>query len=51
MWSSPVEHVIQKDISNKEKLEILTQMESDLNRMLEKIQKEKKKLNTNQDEK
>ena len=50
VWSSPVEHVIQKDISNEEKLEILTQMESDLNRMLEKIQKEKKKL-SNQDEK
>jgi len=43
VWSSPVEHVIQKDISNEEKLEILTQMESDLNIMLEKIQKEKKK--------
>ena len=50
VWSSPVEHVIQKDISNEEKLEILTQMESDLNIMLEKIQKEKKKLIPNQNE-
>jgi hypothetical protein len=50
VWSSPVEHVIQKEISNEEKLELLTQLESDLNRMLEKIQKEKKKLITNQNE-
>jgi len=51
VWSSPVEHVIQRDISDEEKLEILTRMESDLNRMLEKILKEKKKLGTNQNEK
>jgi len=51
VWSSPVEHVIQRDISDEEKLEILTRMESDLTKMLEKILKEKKKLSTNQNEK
>ena len=51
VWSSPVEHVIQRDISDEEKLEILTRMESDLTKMLEKIIKEKKKLHTNQNEK
>ena len=50
VWSSPVEHVIQRDISDEEKLEILTRMETDLTKMLEKIQKEKKKLSI-QDEK
>ncbi|KKM57993.1 hypothetical protein LCGC14_1550040 [marine sediment metagenome] len=50
VWSSPVEHVIQKDISNEKKLKILSSMESDLTRMLEKIQKEKKKLANFQNE-
>ena len=51
VWSSPVEHVIQKSISNEEKLEILMEMESDLAKMLKKIRKEKKKLSTSQNEK
>ena len=45
VWSSPVEHVIQKDISNEKKLKILSRMESDLTIMLEKIQRAKKKIN------
>ena len=51
VWSSPVEHVIQRDISNKDKLDILTRMESDLTHMLEKIGKERKKLITIQNDK
>jgi DNA-binding PadR family transcriptional regulator len=44
VWSSPVEHVLQKDIPKEKKLKILSRMESDLTRMLEKIRKVKKKL-------
>ena len=44
VWSSPVEHILQKDISNEKKFKILSRMESDLIQMLDKIQKEKKKL-------
>ena len=44
VWASPVENIIQKDISNEKKIKILSHMESDLNKMLEKIRKEKKKL-------
>ena len=51
VWSSPVEHVIQKSISNEDKLEILTGMESDFEKMLDKIRKEKKKLEIIQNEK
>jgi len=50
VWSSPVEHIIQKDISNEKKIKILTSMESDLITMLEKIRKEKKKLTSFQNE-
>jgi len=50
VWSSPVEHVIQKDISNEKKIKILSRMESDLITMLEKIRKEKKKLASFQNE-
>jgi len=51
VWSSPVEHIIQSDIPNKEKIESLERMESDLDKMLEKIRKEKKKLLTIQNDK
>jgi len=44
VWSSPVEFVMQKDISTEEKLEILTYMEKDVNDILQKIRKEKEKL-------
>ena len=44
VWSSPVEHVIQKDIPNEKKIKILSRMESDLTNMLEKIRREKKKI-------
>ncbi|MFX0075936.1 MAG: PadR family transcriptional regulator [Candidatus Hermodarchaeota archaeon] len=31
VWSSPVEHIMQKDISDEEKLEVLNYMENDVN--------------------
>ena len=47
IWSSPVEYIMQKDISNEEKLEVLTFMEEDVNEILHKIRKEKLKLQRN----
>ena len=47
IWSSPVEYIMQKDISNEEKLEILTFMEKDVDEILIKIRKEKEKLQRN----
>ena len=47
IWSSPVEYIMQKDISNEEKLEILTFMEKDVDEILHKIRKEKGKLQRN----
>jgi len=47
IWSSPVEYIMQKDISNEEKLEILTFMEKDVDEILQKIRKEKLKLQRN----
>jgi predicted transcriptional regulator len=44
VWSSPVEYVMQRNISLKEKLITLTYMEKDVNNILEKIRKEKEKL-------
>ncbi|NVM44189.1 MAG: helix-turn-helix transcriptional regulator [Candidatus Lokiarchaeota archaeon] len=44
VWSSPVEYIMQKDVPNKEKLNILTYMEKDVNNILVKIRKEKEKL-------
>jgi predicted ArsR family transcriptional regulator len=41
VWSSPVEYLMSKDISDKKKLESLSEMESEVNRILEKIRKEK----------
>ena len=38
---------MQKDISNEEKLEILTFMEKDVDEILNKIRKEKEKLQRN----
>jgi DNA-binding PadR family transcriptional regulator len=50
VWSSPVEHVLQKDIPDEKKLEFLSIMESDLTRMLKKIRKEKNKLSDTKNE-
>ena len=50
VWSSPVEHIMQKDISDEKKSKILSRMESDLTNMLEKIRKEKKRLGSFQNE-
>jgi predicted ArsR family transcriptional regulator len=44
IWSSPVEYIMQKDISNEEKLAALTFIEKDVNEILKKIRKEKSKL-------
>ncbi len=44
VWSSPVEYIMQKDIPNKEKINILTYMEKDVKEILLKIRKEKVKL-------
>ncbi|MBY9016240.1 MAG: helix-turn-helix transcriptional regulator [Candidatus Lokiarchaeota archaeon] len=44
VWSSPVEYIMQKDITNEEKLNVLTYMEKDVNGILLKIRKEKQKL-------
>ncbi|NHJ20677.1 MAG: hypothetical protein EAX91_07045 [Candidatus Lokiarchaeota archaeon] len=42
--SSPLEYLMSKDIPDKEKLEVLSEMESDINNLLQKIRKEKKSL-------
>ena len=44
VWSSPVEYIMQKDITDEEKLNALTYMENDVNGILLKIRKEKQKL-------
>jgi len=44
VWSSPVEYIMQKDITNEEKLNALTYMENDVNGILLKIRREKEKL-------
>jgi len=44
VWSSPVEYIMQKNISNEEKLIALTHMEKDVDGILLKIRKEKQKL-------
>ena len=44
IWSSPVEYIMQKDISNEEKLTLLIHMEKDVSQILKKIRKEKLKL-------
>ena len=47
IWSSPVEYIMQKDISDEEKLGALTFMEKDVDEILHKIRKEKLKLQRN----
>jgi len=44
VWSSPVEYIMQKDLTDEEKLNALTYMENDVNGILLKIRKEKQKL-------
>ena len=44
VWSSPVEYIMQKDITIEEKLEALSHMETDVNGILLKIRKEKQKM-------
>jgi len=44
VWSSPVEYIMQKNVSNEEKLVALTHMEKDVDGILIKIRKEKQKL-------
>jgi predicted ArsR family transcriptional regulator len=44
VWSSPVEYVMQKDVSIEEKMNALSYMEDDVNEILRKIKKEKLKL-------
>jgi len=44
VWSSPVEYIMQKTISNEEKLIALNHMEKDVDGILHKIRKEKHKL-------
>jgi len=44
VWSSPVEYIMQRDISLEEKMNVLTYMEDDVNEILRKIKKEKLKL-------
>ena len=44
VWSSPVEYIMQKDLSDEEKIYYLSSMEKDVNGILLKIRKEKEKL-------
>ena len=44
VWSSPVEYIMQRDISIEEKMNALTYMEDDVNEILRKIRKEKQKI-------
>ncbi len=44
VWSSPVEDIMQKDLSDEEKIYYLSSMEKDVNGILLKIRKEKEKL-------
>lgn len=48
LWCSPVEFLLQQNISDEEKLERLSDMEMDISAMLKKIQLEKKKLEKKQ---
>jgi predicted ArsR family transcriptional regulator len=49
VWSSPVEYIMQKDITDEEKINALSYMEKDVNGILLKIRKEKEKLQKRQD--
>ena len=44
VWASPVEYVMCKEISDEDKFEALTELESDVNNILSKIRKEKNNL-------
>ncbi len=44
VWSNTVENIMKKDNTNEEKLKSLTHMENDVNGILFKIRKEKKKI-------
>ncbi|MHA1987946.1 MAG: PadR family transcriptional regulator [Promethearchaeota archaeon] len=44
VWSNPVDYILNQNISVEEKLSVLSGMESDLLNLLEKVQKEKKKI-------
>ena len=44
VWASPVEYVMCKEISDQKKLEALSEMELDVNKILSKIRKEKRNL-------
>jgi DNA-binding PadR family transcriptional regulator len=44
VWCSPVEHVLQMEITEAEKFELLSDMESDISKMLEKVRKERRLL-------
>ncbi|MHA1472924.1 MAG: hypothetical protein ACTSQW_07495 [Promethearchaeota archaeon] len=48
VWSSPVEYIMQKDLSDEEKIDALSYMEKDVNGILFKIRKEKEKLQKKQ---
>jgi len=48
VWSSPVEYIMQKDLSDEEKINALSYMEKDVNGILLKIRKEKEKLQKKQ---
>ncbi|TFG25822.1 MAG: PadR family transcriptional regulator [Promethearchaeota archaeon] len=44
VWASPVEYVMCKEISDEDKFQALTELESDVNNILSKIRKEKNHL-------
>jgi DNA-binding PadR family transcriptional regulator len=48
VWSSPVEYIMQKDLSDEEKIYALSSMEKDVNGILLKIRKEKEKIQKRQ---
>jgi len=44
VWSNPVDFILSQDIPVEEKLSVLSEMESDILSILEKVRKEKKKI-------
>jgi len=47
VWASPVEFIMQKDISDEKKLKALSEIESDLIKLLEQLHIERNKLEKN----
>ena len=47
VWSNPVDYIISQDIPAEEKLSVLSGMESDILSILEKVRKEKIKIEKN----